>query len=310
MKTTRNAPLLLALTLASTPSTAAAHGMKTAYLEIIEASPGQALLTWKAAPNAATVRPILPPNCRATFDTTTWELRCDTALAGQAITIEGLGPIVSEAVIRVALADGRVASTVVRKDQPTWRIPTAPSALATLSEYFRLGLEHIAGGFDHLLFLAALVLCAANLRTVLLAETAFTLSHTLSFSATALGWIRLSSAATEAAIALSLVLLAHRVITRREETNPTSLALTALIFGAIHGLGFAGGLRELGLPERDVLEALAGFAAGVEVGQVVFLLLAFALITHRRDKLRIPAGVAIGVASTAWLIERTVQVVT
>jgi hydrogenase/urease accessory protein HupE len=289
--------------------------MKTAYLEIIETRPGQALLSWKTAPNAGSVRPILPAGCKARHADKTWRLECDATLAGRDVAIEGLGPIVSEAVVRVSLADGRVASSVLRKDQPSWRIPGGAERLAgqerllsiaALGEYFRLGLEHIAGGLDHLLFLAALALSTRRLRTVLLAETAFTLSHTASFSATALGWLQLSPSAVEATIALSLVLLAHRVLTRPGEDKTAALALSAFVFGAIHGLGFAGGLREIGLPERDVLEALAGFAAGVELGQVIFLLAAFAVLNRWRDKLRLPLGVTIGIISTTWLIERTV----
>src|SRR5262249_44334900 len=158
-------------------------------------------------------------------------------------------------------------------------------ALDVAAEYVERGVVHIMTGADHLMFLFLLVLLLkTKLRAILLAESAFTLSHSISFSLTALGLLKVAAPAAEACIALSLLLLALDV-GGDKVTGPRSAALTALIFGSVHGLGFAGGLRELGLPDRHVATALVGFGAGVELGQIVFLaaviVLFRAILKHR-----------------------------
>jgi hypothetical protein len=174
----------------------------------------------------------------------------------------------------------------------------------------RLGVVHIGTGDDHLLFLLLLVLLLRSARSVLLAETAFTLSHSVSFSATALGWIHVSSAGAEACIALSLVLLAAEIEPRGPPADAWRGARLALVFGLVHGLGFAGGLREIGLPERAIAAALVSFGAGVELGQVAFLALLLGGLHLMRDarmlpRLRWAAVYGAGSISAFWLIERT-----
>jgi hypothetical protein len=140
------------------------------------------------------------------------------------------------------------------------------------------------------------------------AESAFTVSHSVSFAATALGWIRVSPTAAEACIALSLVLLALD-LGRGAIPSVRKGAGTAFVFGLVHGLGFAGGLREVGLPDHEVSVALLGFATGIEIGQVTFLagvLIAVSWI-ERRPQLRwVESGLAtlIGGISSYWLIDR------
>jgi hydrogenase/urease accessory protein HupE len=192
------------------------------------------------------------------------------------------------------------------------------SGASIAAGYVRLGFEHILTGYDHLLFLTALVLLLRRPRAVLLAETAFTISHSLSFSATALGLVRVSAPAAEAAIALSLVLVALDIGKDGDASNAgggvganaKKGAAMAFVFGLVHGLGFAGGLREIGLPEQHVPLALAGFAAGVEVGQVAFLavvLLLVHLAVRRVPRARFEPALAavIGAVASYWLVERT-----
>jgi hypothetical protein len=271
--------------------------MRTAYVEISELSPGQATVFVRAS--------VPEPSLAVRVAGCTVEgsaLRCDGSLAGRAITVDGLGPILSEAVADVVLADGTRRSHLIRADAPTWEIDSGSVAL----QYVQLGVRHIATGADHLLFLLLLVLVLKRPRAVILAETAFTLSHSLSFTATALGWIHVSAPAAEACIALSLVLVALDV-----DKPMTALAgaATALVFGFVHGLGFAGGLREIGLPDHDVAQALLGFGAGVELGQVAFLavvLFAVHWLSHARvwPRLALTTGYAAGSVASFWLIQR------
>jgi hypothetical protein len=221
----------------------------------------------------------------------------------------GLGPIVDEAVVRARLANGASVSTLLRPDSPSFTLPGAVASRGSvLPRYFRLGVSHIASGPDHLLFLLLLVLALRRIRAVLLAESAFALSHTASFAATTFGWVRLPSAPTEVAIALSLVLLAAEIEPDRPMGSRRG-AVLAFVFGFVHGLGFAGGLREVGIDDRAAGLAVAGFGGGVEAAQVAFVLAATSLcalmMRHRLGglaaRLLVLAG---GVASAYWVLER------
>lgn len=307
----------LALTVAFGASPALAHGMRTAYLEVVEDAPGAAIVTFKTTVADPLTIPRFPDGCAAELSgdaaaahTQSFLLHCDGPLAGRTFGVTGLGPILTEAVLRVSLHDGESVSTVLTQERSSFLIPRRESRLATLKAYVGLGIVHIAGGPDHLLFLLALVLYLRRPRAIFVAETAFTLSHSLSFSATALGLIRVSSAAAEACIALSLVLLAGQVA-RRRAAPPTAAAgaVAALIFGLVHGLGFAGGLSEIGVPDGAAALALAGFGLGVELGQVAFLaavLVVMAGLTRLVPPARLGllGGYLVGAAGSFWLIER------
>ncbi len=193
---------------------------------------------------------------------------------------------------------------------------TRPGA-ALAGSYVKPGVAHILTGYDHLLFLLSLVLLLRRPRAVLLAETAFTVSHSLSFTATALGLVHVSAPAAEAAIALSLVLVALDIGKRAHAAlGARKGAAMAFVFGLVHGLGFAGGLSEIGLPDAHVSSALAGFAAGVELGQVAFLAVALGLLHLASRRLAAPrleigarwGSVVIGGVASYWLVERTLVV--
>jgi len=306
--------IALALVLIAAP--AGAHGMRTAFVEITETAPGRAVANVRLP--VATDAITLDAPCEATRlpsdseRVQTFALACAAPLAGATVGVRGLGPLVSEAIVRVSLADGTRADGVVTNGAPTFTLPIARSALAVLREYARLGVVHIATGPDHLLFLLMLVLVLRRWRAVLLAETAFTISHALSFTATALGWLRVSPEAAEACIAASLVLVALDVA-NKERAPVRATVLMAFVFGLVHGLGFAGGLREIGLPERDVASALVGFAGGVEAGQIAFVLVALACVALA-ERARVAAHVAriaafgTGGVASCWFLQRLVVV--
>lgn len=296
---------------------ARAHGMRTAYLEVVESAPGVAVATLRSTASDPLVAPTFPGGCTVTPATDggssysrAFSVQCDGPLAGRDLGVSGLGPVLSEAVVRAVLHDGESQSAILTAERPSFPLRARSSGLAAFGEYVRLGVGHIASGPDHLLFLLALVLYLRRARAVLAAETAFTVSHTLSFSATALGLVHVSADAAEACIALSLVLLAGEVARRRDAPPKTAAgAASALIFGLVHGLGFAGGLTEIGVPDGAAAWALAGFGAGVELGQVAFLvvaLLGMHLLTKRIQvrRLVLAGGYAIGAAGSFWLAQR------
>lgn len=297
-------------------SRADAHGLRTAYVEVIEIERGHATVHLRiTAPDPSVVVTAgdgctLAASDAASVYDRTWLAECPGGIDGHALAVAGLGPIVTDAVAWIAFADGTTTTQLVRGDQPTIALRAEPdSALAIANQFVGLGLRHILSGYDHLLFLLLLVLLLRDVRGVLLAETAFTISHSLSFSATALGWVHVSSAAAEACIALSLLLLAADI--RPDGPAPArwrGIAM-ALVFGFVHGLGFAGGLREIGLPDHAIGAALVGFGGGIELGQVGFLAIVLAIryaVRNARQLPRVELGMiyAIGGLSAFWLVER------
>jgi hydrogenase/urease accessory protein HupE len=307
---------LLVILLTAVALPASAHGMRTAYLEIVEVPGGRATVHLRASAPDPSLGVDVEAGCsldgagdsRSLYDRA-WLLDCPGGITGHALSIHGLGPIVSEVVVWTSFADGTRSSRIVKPDDARFELRSGASGWSVVREYVRLGVVHILTGYDHLLFLLLLVLLLRRVRSVLLAETAFTLSHSLSFSATALGWIHVSSTAAEACIALSLVLLAADVKVRGAPARAWRGARMAFVFGLVHGLGFAGGLREIGLPERAVAPALVSFGAGVELGQVAFLAVvlgALHLVRHASalPRIKLAAVYAAGSLSAFWLLER------
>lgn len=131
-----------------------------------------------------------------------------------------------------------------------------------------MGTEHILSGFDHLVFLAMLMIVARRIKELIFVATAFTLAHSLTLSAAALGWINASPAWVEPLIVLTILYVAVENIV--SATPKARLAVT-FGFGLIHGLGFAGALAGGPLPRAEELTALFSFNLGVEIGQILFL---------------------------------------
>lgn len=293
-----------------------AHPMRSAMVEIEEAAPGRGTVHLRTSvPDPGLSVAIDGCAVRWADEAETQLDRTGTAecgggsLAGHEVAVDGLGPVLSEAVVWFHAANGATTSHLLARDAPSWTLPAEASWWTVARQYVALGVEHILTGFDHLLFLVLLVLTLKKPRAVLLAETAFTLSHSISFSATALGWIRVSPAAAEACIALSLVLVALDVEPKKAAPTAWAGAGLAFLFGLVHGLGFAGGLREIGLPDGDAAAALVAFGAGVEIGQVAFLLAVLALVRwasrlRRWPKVALGGAYAGGAVACSWLIER------
>ena len=138
--------------------------------------------------------------------------------------------------------------------------------------YFKLGVEHILLGFDHLLFVLALLFLVEGWRRLLGTITAFTVAHSLTLAAATFGWVQVPQAPVEAVIALSIMFVAVEILHRQR--GRTGIAtrkpwVVAFVFGLLHGLGFAGALREIGLPDDAIPLALAFFNVGVEAGQLL-----------------------------------------
>jgi len=189
------------------------------------------------------------------------------------------------------------------------------SLRATAQRYTLLGMEHILGGIDHLLFVAGLLLLVHGARRLLLTITAFTVAHSLTLALSVFGWVGLPSEPVEAIIALSIVLLAvENVHQQRGQIGLTSRYpwVVAFIFGLVHGLGFAGALGQLELPQAEVPPALLFFNLGVEAGQLLFVAawLMLGWLSNRihftlPPRFKLAPHYALGTVAAYWLLERT-----
>ncbi|MGY0574736.1 HupE/UreJ family protein [Bradyrhizobium sp. RDM12] len=193
----------------------------------------------------------------------------------------------------------------------------APSLLATMQRYLLTGLEHIFLGYDHIAFLVAIVLWARRLVPVIKIVTAFTVAHSVTLSLAALDLVVVPSAIVEPAIAASIVFVAVENFFSRDIDGRWRVTF---IFGLIHGFGFAGALRELGLPPNAIAPALAAFNVGVEIGQVAIVaiivpllvvldcLLAFDQMKPvRAAPLVYACSLGISLLGSYWLITRLFQ---
>src|SRR4029079_17332208 len=189
----------------------------------------------------------------------TWRIRTLDPLAGQNVLIDGLQNTMTDALVHMVFANGNGWTTRLTPGEPSAVIPASQSAWAVFAAYVRHGIEHIAFGFDHLLFVAGLMLIVRDWRRLVKAVTAFTVAHSITLTCATLGWVKLPSRPVEALIAISIVMVATEVV--RMERGQLSLAIirpwmVAFAFGLLHGFGFAGSLIELGLPQGDIPLAL------------------------------------------------------
>jgi hydrogenase/urease accessory protein HupE len=181
--------------------------------------------------------------------------------------------------------------------------------LPASSEYFALGVAHILGGIDHLLFLAGLVLIGGRLRHLLAAVSAFTIAHSITLAASVFGMVSAPTSGIEVLIALSVAYVGiENLLSPGASTGRWRLTFA---FGLIHGFGFAGALREIGIPLDRSAAALVFFNAGVEAGQLTVLAVALPIILRLRKLQRmrrwgVPAlSGALAVVGLLWAVSRT-----
>jgi hydrogenase/urease accessory protein HupE len=325
----RSRALTFAVTLGSALASAlAAHEVRPAYLEIRETGGETYELEFKVPAKGEDLRlgldvelparcaPIAEPRPRfsAGAFVESWSVRCPGGLAGEAVRIAGLEATMTDALARVERSDGAVQSERLTPAAPSFVIEASPSRFAVVSTYLVLGVEHILGGFDHLLFVLALVMLVRGGRRLVATITAFTAAHSLTLSAASLGLVSVPIAPVEATIALSIAFVAAEIVHgRRGRPGLTASRpwLVAFAFGLLHGLGFASALAEIGLPHGAIPLALACFNVGVEIGQLLFVGAALAgLEILRRRRVSVPRWAelatpyAIGGLAMFWTIER------
>jgi hydrogenase/urease accessory protein HupE len=307
-----------------------AHEVRPAYLEITETTPGRYAVLWRTPVLSGMrlpVRLVFPDGARDVREPVVQELTDslierrtldagESGLPGKRIAFVGLEATITDVLVRVALLDGTGSTTLVRASEGSVAIARAMGPLAVVRTYWIHGVEHILLGFDHLLFVLALVLIVPSRRALLATITAFTIAHSITLALATLGVVHVPAPPVEAAIALSILLLAVEIV--RVERGEVAFSarwpwVVAFAFGLLHGFGFAGALSALGLPAGDVPLALFAFNVGVESGQLAFVAVVFAmagLARRMRHGARIERRVlraapyAIGVLAAFWFYER------
>jgi hydrogenase/urease accessory protein HupE len=174
-----------------------------------------------------------------------------------------------------------------------------------------MGFEHIVPeGLDHILFVLGLFLLGTRLKPLLWQITAFTVAHSLTLGLSLYGIVHLPSSIVEPVIAASIVFVAVENLFTAELKPWRPLVVFA--FGLVHGLGFAGALKDLGLQRRDFLTALVGFNGGVELGQLFVVALALLAVGWLRSRpcyrrlVVVPASLLIAAVAMVWTIQRIV----
>jgi hydrogenase/urease accessory protein HupE len=251
-------------------------------------------------------------------------IRCTGGLSGASIGVEGLSATFTDVLVRIQYLGGAVQTERLTPTKASFVVKPAPSIGEVAATYLQLGVEHILGGVDHLLFVLGLLLLVKGGRRIFLTITAFTVAHSITLAAATLGYVSVPGPPVEAAIALSIVFVAAEIV-NVHRGRPSLTArwpwLVAFTFGLLHGLGFAGALSEVGLPAHAIPLALLFFNLGVETGQLIFVAAVMAVVaaverlTTRRWKLageqlrfgqiEVACAYGIGSVATYWLADRT-----
>ena len=321
---------VLALCAAQLAQDASAHDARPAYLQIEEIIPGRYDVLWRtpvlsgmrlpvALRLPGAMRNVTQPAVQELSDSIVERRVVETqggALGAARIEFPGLQATISDVLVRVTLLDGTRSTTLVRPSQPWVELATARGPFAVVGAYVVHGVTHILLGFDHLLFVTALILIVRSVSALLWTISAFTIAHSITLALATLGVVRVPGPPVEAAIALSIALVAAELL-RAQRGEPSLSArrpwLVAFCFGLLHGFGFAGALTAVGLPPGDIPLALFAFNFGVELGQLVFIAVALgAIAIARRTQLFSElepralraSAYAIGITAAFWFFER------
>ncbi len=284
----RRPALYALLALVTCVPVAFAHPLSPSLLAITEQPDGMFAIAWKTPIlrlPGVDLRPVLPADCTPTRPATTedaadsvtarWTVDCGaTGLVGREIAIEGLNTRATDVMLSITLANGRSLQSVLRAREPTFTVPADERTIDVIRRFLLLGAEHIATGFDHLLFVFGLLLLVAGPRQLIATVTAFTLGHSMTLALATLDLSPLPVGPIEVLIAASIYVLAVE-LARGATPSPSLMQrspwLMALVFGLLHGLGFAGALRNAGLPAEAIPLALVSFNVGIELGQLAFV---------------------------------------
>jgi hydrogenase/urease accessory protein HupE len=313
----RRAPILLIGLLAAVCADrgATAHEIRPAYLEIDETAPDRFDVLWKQ-PSLGTLvlrlEPELsngllnaPPDeeyAANSFLIRRWRGRAIARDSFDAATlrIKGLEHTMTDALVSITFASGQQIQTVVKPARPSLEIHLTGTGKMPVPAYLSLGIEHILTGFDHLSFVLGLILLVRGRLKLLKTITAFTLAHSITLAASALGYVHVSAPVIESLVAFSIVFVAVELTRSWQGESGLTVRypwLIAFTFGLLHGFAFAGSLADIGLPPHNIPGALLLFNCGVELGQLLFVGAVLAIMALLRRLPWLAAG-----GYSRWLV--------
>ena len=292
---------------------ALSHELTIAEMELRESARGEFLWAWTASEKLPSeeINVHWPEGCRQAEAA----VHCGPQGLRGELSIDGVGKTYSAVMVKVFWLDGQSRVYTLTTAQPKVQLYGSADDKRGMGELARaytvLGIEHILSGYDHLLFVLALLFLVGFNKRLLLTITAFTLAHSLTLALSALGLLTLRSPPVEATIALSIMLVAGEALHDESTLSRRWPAVVAFLFGLVHGLGFAGALKEIGLPQQHLSVALLTFNVGVELGQLFVVAVSFAVYralarTPQFVAARVPALYLIGSVAAYWSIERIV----
>jgi hydrogenase/urease accessory protein HupE len=307
---------------------ARAHEALPGLLELREQADGAYGLVWKqpvGVSGPAPVAPVFPEGCwldgraDASVGSETrirhGTISCAGGLAGRPIVIAGLELTGAAVLVRLRHIDGRIENHVLRPASPRVTLNAGGGALSTTLSYLRLGIEHILVGVDHLVFVWGLMLLLSGWRRLLQTITAFTVAHSATLALAVLGVVNVPLPPLNVVIGLSILFLGPEVL--RAARGQSSLMLrhpemAAMVFGLLHGIGFASGLSTAGLPREEIPMALLAFNVGVELGQLAFVALVLGVTQSWRvleiqwsRRMALVPGYVLGVLGAFWTLDRS-----
>lgn len=327
------APWLAALGVAVLGLALPAHAdvFRPAYLQLQQLDRETYDVKWRVpaldAQTTLRVKPVFPPGTleisprHAVFTggalTQRWRVRVPGGLEGKPITFTGLAATNLDVLVRVERADRTEQLARILTMSPSFTLRQSPGAFEVVRTYTVLGIGHILTGVDHLLFVLALVMIVPDRRRLIVTITAFTIAHSISLALATLQIVHVPGPPVEATIALSIVFVAAEILRLRHGHEGLAVRkpwVIAFSFGLLHGLGFAGALAEVGLPQNSIPLALLCFNVGVEIGQLLFIgAVLGAVALYKRVLPRaldprwtvVAPAYAIGAIASYWVIQRT-----
>ncbi len=338
----RPVALVAGMWLALAAAVAQGHDLRPIFIDVTQTTESDAVVRWKVPSTVS--RSQLPAitlsgECAAQSELRVvlrsdayqgeQSFRCSEALAGTTVSLNfpGVNPSLTT-IIRAQTLDGQLLSGLLPPDEVAWVIPESPGRWEVAANYTELGIEHIAVGWDHLLFVALMVLLAGSPWRTLIMVTGFTVSHSLTLALSTLDLVSLPIPVVETVIALSIVFLATEIArgNRRTLAHRHPLLVTGL-FGLLHGFGFASVLREVGLPPTELPTALLFFNVGVEIGQIAFVVAIYLagmgwraamrrvrsghrefMVEGSRSPAATATAYAVGTIASFWTIERLLAI--
>lgn len=320
--------VLLALLL-GWQSPAQAHPLAPGLLALSEIETNRFQAIWKLPNKTAdrgTLAPFFPDQCEivdleapvaaGTGRSQSFKLHCAAPLFDKTIGVNGFSANSSGVLLRIRFLDNQLVHQMLGYQQASLVVPGQQSVTSIFSRYIVLGIEHLIGGIDHVLFVITLALLVGWNKQLFWTITLFTLGHSVTLSLTALGAIRFPVFFIEAMIALSIAWAAADIVHRNRNNLQQGVLqkrpwLMSGSFGLLHGMGFAGALAEIGLPQQALTLSLAAFNIGIEIGQLAVIALFFGLAyLLYRIGIKVPTQLStatcyvIGIIGAVWFWQR------